>query len=53
MAEVPIRLAKCWIILTRDELQQMLRAFPTIWESAIRRGKYYARVEKEQWRRVK
>lgn len=50
---IEIRLTKYWLVLKPEELTQMLKAFPVIWEEGIRRGKPLLRAEKEQYRHGK
>jgi hypothetical protein len=50
---IQIRLIKYWLVLEPEELMQMLKAFPAIWEKGIRRGKLTSRAEKEQHRHGK
>ena len=48
MAEqfITIKLTKCLLVLTEDEVLSLLRANPLIWERALRRGKFIRRAAK-------
>ncbi|MCL6448263.1 MAG: hypothetical protein K6U04_08950 [Armatimonadetes bacterium] len=48
MAEqfITIKLTKCLLFLTEDEVLSLLRANPLIWERALRRGKFIRRAAK-------
>ena len=48
---IVVRYPRHLVALTEDELQQLLKGQPDIWEAAIRRGKGYARVEKAMERK--
>ncbi len=42
---IRVRLPKCVVILTPNELLAMLQAHPDIYERGLRRGKYARRAE--------
>ncbi len=45
--QISFKLPGCWLVLEEVEVMTMLKAFPTIWEEAIKRGKPLLRAEKE------
>ena len=50
---IVVRYPRHFVVLTEDELQELLKGQPDIWAAAIRRGKGYARAEKAMERRPK
>lgn len=44
---VEIKLTKCTLFLTEQELQNLLSMNPVLWQEAIRRGKFILRQRKE------
>jgi hypothetical protein len=41
---VEVQLAKCLVVLTKDEFQKLLQKDPNLWEQALKRGKAIRRV---------
>ena len=50
---IVVRYPRHFVVLTEDELQELLKGQPDIWAAAIRRGKGYARAEKAMVRKPK
>jgi hypothetical protein len=51
--QVSFRIVKGWLVFEEHEIMTMLKAFPAIWEEALRRGKRLMRAEKEGQRKAK
>jgi hypothetical protein len=51
---IEIKLSKCLLAITEEELYFMLKQNPSIWQAGIKRGKSIKRAEKvEKWRQSK
>ncbi|MGB9792117.1 MAG: hypothetical protein ACPLTR_06005 [Thermacetogeniaceae bacterium] len=53
MDEIIVKLPKCVVVLTRGELMTLLKANPTIWERALKRGKAFMRAQLQERREPK
>lgn len=47
---IEIKLAKCTLFLTQEEIQKLLKNEPAIWGEALKRGKYILRSRKQKER---
>lgn len=47
---VEIKLPKCTVFLTPQEINGLLRNDPILWKESLRRGKYILRSRKQQQR---
>lgn len=50
---IEIKMPKCTLFFTQQELQQLLARDPALWTKALRRGKHILRQRKEAARRPK
>ncbi|MBF7084189.1 hypothetical protein IT084_14585 [Desulfallas sp. Bu1-1] len=53
MRYIEIRLTKCRLFFTEQELQQILQHEPELWQEAIRRGKAFTRARAAKIRSYK
>jgi len=51
--QISFKMPKCWLVFEQQEMDELLKSRPDIWEVAIKRGKSFTRFEKEQYRRLK
>lgn len=51
--QISFKLPGYWVVFKEVEVMTMLKAFPVIWEEAIKRGKPLSRAEKELSRKAK
>lgn len=50
---IEIRLRKCRVFLTAEEVERLLKHDPELWEAALRRGKAIMRARQRNARRGK
>jgi hypothetical protein len=47
---IEVRLPKCRLFLTEEEVQRLLKHDPALWEAALKRGKMITRARRRRER---